>query len=234
MKTIEKQGKSTSRVISDFMKEYNLKLEDFKFEVVDEGKKGFLGFGGKPTIIRFTMPDVTEKIKEFASELLSKINVEFKAIEIKVKDKIYNVNITSNGDPGFLIGKEAKMLDSMQHLLNQMINKHEKKQLKLKVDVDGYRNRRKDALLGKVKDIAEKVKTRGKSITMEPLHSANRRIVHKFVEKDKSLRTMTIGDGEYKRVVILPAGAEKDFKPKKKPYRKRYNNSRPPRKKAEN
>ena len=234
MKTIEKQGKSTSHVISNFMKEHNLKLEDFKFEVIDEGKKGFLGFGGKPTIIRFTMPDVTEKIKEFTSELLSKINVEIKAIDIKIKDKIYHVNITSNGDSGFLIGKEAKMLDSMQHLLNQMINKHEKKQLKLKVDVDGYRNRRKDALLNKVKDIADKVKTRGKSITMEPLHSANRRIVHKFVEKDKALRTMTIGEGEYKRVVILQAGAESDIKSKKKPYRKRYNNSRPPRKKAEN
>jgi len=234
MTTIEKKGKSTSHVISDFMKEYKLKLEDFKFEVVDEGKNGFLGFGGKPTTIRFTMPDVTEKIKEFTTELISKINVEIKAIDIKIKDKIYYVNITSNGDPGFLIGKEAKMLDSIQHLLNQMINKHEKKQLKLKVDVDGYRNRRKDALLNKVKDIAEKVKTRGKSITMEPLHSANRRIVHKFVEKDKALRTMTIGEGEYKRVVILQAGAESDIKSKKKPYRKRYNNSRPPRKKAEN
>lgn len=231
MQTVEKQGKSTSVVISDFMKEYNLKLEEFKFEVIDEGTKGFLGlFGGKPTSIRFTMPDVKEKIKEYAEGILSKLNAEYKSINVEVIDKVYHVNISSATDPGYIIGKEAKMLDSLQHILNQMINKHEKKQLKLKVDVDGYRQRRKDALLGKVKDIAEKVKTRGKSFTMEPMHAANRRVVHQFVEKDKGLRTMTIGDGEYKRVVIIPAGKENDFKAKKKPYPRRNNKSRPPRK----
>ena len=234
MQTVEKQGKSTAIVISDFMKEYKLKLEDFKFEVIEEGSRGILGlFGTKPTKIRFTLPDVTEKIKEFAEGLLSKINANYKSIEVKVIDKVYHVIVSSTGDPGFIIGKEAKMLDSLQHILNQMINKHEKKQMKLKVDVDGYRKRRKNALLDKVKDIAEKVKTRGKSITMEPLHAANRRIVHQFVEKDKNLRTMTIGDGEYKRVVILPANKENDEQPKKKTYHKRNYRPRQPRKTAQ-
>ena len=90
-----------------------------------------------------------------------------------------------------------------------MINKQEKKQLRVIVDVEKYRERRKTALLGKVKNAAEKVKKRGKSITMEPLHAANRRIVHQFIERDKKVRTMTIGEGEFKRVVIFPASQNK-------------------------
>ncbi len=137
------------------------------------------------------------------------MNVSSFNIDITYKDKSYFVDITGVDNAGFIIGKEAKLLDSIQHLLNQMINKQEKKQLRVKVDVDKYRERRKTALLEKVKNAAEKVKKRGKSITLEPLHAANRRIVHQFIERDKKVRTMTIGEGEFKRVVIFPASQNK-------------------------
>ncbi|HPR17581.1 MAG TPA: RNA-binding cell elongation regulator Jag/EloR [Candidatus Cloacimonadota bacterium] len=229
MQSIIKEGKSTSVIISDFMKEKNLTLDDFKFEVLEEGSKGILGlFGAKPTKIKFILPDSDEKIKEYTEGILQRINADYRSIDISLKDNVYYINIKSN-DPGYLIGKDAKMLDSIQHLLNQMINKLEKKQFKLRVDVDGYRDRRKDALMEKVKDISEKVKTRGKSITMEPLHAANRRLVHQYVEKDTNLRTMTIGDGELKRVVILPAVGGDEPEVKKKPQR----TNRPRRKKVE-
>lgn len=225
MQSIIKEGRSTSAVIADFMKEKNVSLDDFKFEVVDEGSKGLFGLiGTKPTKVKFMLPDVTEKIKEFTEGILQKIKAEYTSVQVSIKDRKYYVDIKSN-DPGFLIGKEARMLDSMQHLLNQMINKQEKKQLKLKVDVDGYRDRRKQALLDKVKDISAKVKDKGRSITLEPLHAANRRVVHKFVEKDKELRTMTIGDGEFKRVVILPSSASSDDVPKKRNNRRKNNRS---------
>ncbi|MDO9577266.1 MAG: RNA-binding cell elongation regulator Jag/EloR [Candidatus Cloacimonadales bacterium] len=226
MRTVIKEGKSTSAVISEFMKESNLKLDEFKFEVMEEGSKGLLGlFGAKPTKVKITLPDVTEKIKEFVEGILQRIDAKYTSITVNFKDHVYQVDIRSE-DPGFIIGKDAKMLDSLQHLLNQMINKQEKKQLKLKVDVDGYRQRRQDALLDKVKDISEKVKEHGRSITMEPLHAANRRLVHQYVEKDKNIRTMTIGDGEFKRVVILPANSTEVIPAKKttsrpRPERKR-------------
>ena len=96
-----------------------------------------------------------------------------------------------------------------------MINKAEKKKFRIRLDVDGYRKRREDTLIEKVRSISDKVKKRGKSITMEPLHAANRRIVHQFIEKDRSLQTMTIGEGEIKRVVILPANRSMDKQRKK-------------------
>ena len=211
MRELIKEGKSTSAIINEFMKEFKLKLDDFKFEVIEEGSNGFLKlFGSKPTKIKFFLSDVSEKIKEFTEGILGRMNVEFESIQVKQEDGRYNIYISGSKDPGFIIGKEGKLLDSLQHLLNQMINKAEKKKFRIRLDVDGYRKRREDALIEKVRSISDKVKTRGKSITMEPLQAANRRIVHQFIEKDKSLQTMTIGEGEIKRVVILPANKPQD------------------------
>jgi len=218
MKIIEKQGKSTSKIIAAFMAENNLELDDFKFEVVEEGSSGFLNlFGGKPTKIKFLLSDVEEKIKKFASEMLTRSGIDSADISVSLRDNAYLVDINNVQNAGFIIGKDGKFLDSFQHLLNQMINKVEKKSLRIRVDVDGYRARRSEALLAKVKSIAEKVKEKGRSITMEPLSSGNRRLVHQFVEKESKLKTMTVGNGRFKRIVILPPNAKKNVKPGKAP-----------------
>ncbi|MCK4957221.1 MAG: Jag N-terminal domain-containing protein [Candidatus Cloacimonetes bacterium] len=213
MKIIERQGKSTSKIIAAFMAEFKLELDDFKFEVTEEGSAGFLNlFGNKPTKIKFLVADIEEKIKEFTLGMLSKAGVEDANIKISFKDNVYFVDINNVQNAGFIIGKDGKFLESFQHLLNQMINKVEKKKLRLRVDVDGYRARRKDDLLVKVKSIIEKVKDRGRSITMEPLSSSHRRIVHQFVEKESKLKTMTVGNGRFKRIVILPPNSKKSHR----------------------
>lgn len=254
-------GKSTSRIISDFMKKYNLELNDFKFEVVEEGSSGFMGlFGSKPTTIKFiyqenkvslvkskkhkkinnkldkkpkkkivkkankktakkkniNSDEITELIKKFANGILLKMNITSGKVNVDIDNNIYHVTINNSKDAGFIIGKEGKMLDSIQHLLNQMVNKAEKKKIQVIIDVDEYRERRKKALSEKVESIANRVKETGKSYTFEPLHASNRKVVHQQIEKDKHLRTRTIGDGTRKRVVILPAKRQQSGKKKSK------------------
>ncbi len=209
MKIIEKEGKSTSKIIAEFMEEHKLKLEDFKFEVIEKGSSGFLNlFGSKPTKIKFILPDIADDIRNYTKQLLEHLTADYENLEVNFKDNTYFIKISSSKNPGFLIGKEAKLLDSIQHIINQMINKKEKKQLRIQVDVNDYRKRRNNTLIEKVNSLKDKVKKRGKSITLEPLNAANRKIVHKIIEKDKDLKTMTIGDGEFKRVVILPPNTE--------------------------
>ncbi|MBT3168405.1 MAG: KH domain-containing protein [Candidatus Cloacimonetes bacterium] len=206
MREIIKIGKSTSTVIAHFMKQNNLQLEDFKFEVIDEGAKGFLGlFGSKPTTVKFILPDITEKIKQYAEEMLRLMTIDSCGVKVTKKKDKYFVTLESSENAGFIIGKDGKMLDSFQSLLNQMINKQEKQKLKINVDIENYRNRRKQSLLAKVKTISGKVKKNGKSITMEPLTATDRKTVHQFIEKNSSLKTMSVGGGREKRVVILPA-----------------------------
>jgi spoIIIJ-associated protein len=228
MKIIEKEGKSTSAIIADFMKETGLKLNDFKFEVTEEGSAGFLNlFGAKPTKLKFILADIEDTIKKSTERFLNNLKADYSNIEISKKNGVFQIHIIGAVDPGFLIGKEARLLNSFQYLLNQMINKKEKKQIKINLDIDGYRKRKKTALADKVKSITEKVKSKGRSITLEPLNAENRKVVHKIVEKDELVRTMTIGEGDAKRVVILPA-SQKNEKPQKnaKPAKKYSNNRR--------
>ncbi|RLC56147.1 MAG: hypothetical protein DRH89_06280 [Candidatus Cloacimonadota bacterium] len=250
-------GKSTSKIISDFMKEHNLGLNDFKFEVMEEGSSGFLGlFGSKPTTIKFIYKeskahlikskakkivktsvkpekkikkkigkkisfkkeslansnpeDIIKITKDFAQGILAKMNITSGDVEVTQENGIYYVTVNNSKDAGFIIGKEAKMLDSLQHLLNQMVNKAEKKKIQVIIDVDGYRDRRKKALLEKVDSIAKRVKETGRSYTFEPLQASNRKVVHQRIEKDNALRTRTIGDGSRKRVVVLPVNKPTD------------------------
>ena len=253
-------GKSTSKIISEFMKEHTLELNDFKFEVVEEGSSGFLGlFGSKPTTIKFIYKeskahltktrvksapksdkkiqkkprkktsvkktasvsdskpeDIIKMTKDFAQGIITKMNITSGDVEVTQKDSTYYVTINNSKDAGFIIGKEAKLLDSFQHLLNQMVNKAEKKKIQIIIDVDGYRERRMKALLEKVDSLSKKVVETGRSYTLEPLASANRKVVHQHIEKNNKLRTRTIGDGSRKRVVILPANksTNKNNKPK--------------------
>lgn len=188
------------------MKEQNVSLGDFKFEVIDKGSAGFLYlFGAKPAKIKIFLPDTADAIIFFVENILKKTRASVSQIEIEHKNNVYNVTITGAEDPGFLIGKEARLLDSIEYLTNQMINKKEKRQVAVKIDVDNYRKRRETAFFEKLKSIADRVSKRGNSVTLEPLPKEKRKIVYRFIEKDNNLKTMTIGNGELKKVVIFSA-----------------------------
>jgi len=207
MKTIQREGKSTSAVISDFMKEFNLQLEDFKFEVVEEGKKGLFSlFSAKPTVVKFTVSDICDTVRDYTKGLLDKMQVEFDSIKVEEKNDAFHVEIIGAKEAGFLIGKEARILDAIQHLINQMLNKHQKKSMRLEMDIDGYRLRKNQQLIEKLKVVAERVKKTARSYTFEPMNATRRKIIHQFVEKHDKLQTMTIGRGEIKRVVISQVG----------------------------
>jgi spoIIIJ-associated protein len=225
MKTIEREGKSTSAVISGFMKEFNLQLEDFKFEVVDEGKRSLFGLlTSKPTIIKFIMSDICDSISSYTKGVLDQMSIDYENVKVVDKSNTFYVEIEGVKEAGFLIGKEARILDAIQHLVNQMINKQERKSMHLEMDIDGYRERKNQQLIEKLKVVAERVFKTGRSYTFEPMNATRRKIIHQFVEKDNKLQTMTIGRGESKRVIISQAG-------KKPSQNDQYNrnNRRPPR-----
>jgi len=206
MKTLIREGKSTQTIISEFMKENNYSLDDFKFEVIEKGSAGFLHlFGSKPTKIQFTILDTNDFVRDYVTSFLNHMKIDFGDIKIEERGKSsLFINIMEVKDAGFLIGKGANFINSVQLLLSQMINKKAKRAIKISLDVDGYREKKKEALLRKVKAISESVKKKKKSITLEPMNAANRRHIHQFLEKEKSIKIITVGDGEFKRIVLLP------------------------------
>jgi len=100
MKSIIKEGKSTQSIISEFMKEYNLTLDDFKFNVIEKGSNGFLNlFGSKPTKIEFIIPETKDIVHKIIEDFLSYVPIKYDIIKVEEKSNgTFYINIIGVDD----------------------------------------------------------------------------------------------------------------------------------------
>ena len=126
-------------------------------------------------------------------------------VEIIVKvdevDKLIDIELKGD-DMGILIGKRGQTLDSLQYLTNLAVNKHSENYYKVKVDTEDYRKRRKETLENLAKNISYKVKRTRRPVTLEPMNSYERRIIHSALQNDKYVRTHSEGEGKERRVIV--------------------------------
>jgi spoIIIJ-associated protein len=109
---------------------------------------------------------------------------------------------------GILIGKHGRTLESLQFLINRMVNKRLKEPVKVILDINDYRKRRADNLKKMAVRLGEKVKTRDHGLTIGPFNANDRRIIHLALKEDPFLRTESLGEGELKRIKIIPTKKE--------------------------
>ncbi len=211
MKIIKREGKSEFEVVTGFMKEFNLKRNQFNYEIVDKGSNGFFNlFGAKPVVINFMLQQGDDEgIKSFIEELLNQMGVDFEKVTSEKKNDTVIIDLVGVKEKGFVIGKDGKLLNSIQHLANRMLLNKGIEDIQVVVDCEGYRKNHEKQILGKARNVAEKVKQRNKSFTFDPMRATDRKIIHRYIEKDKTLRTMTVGKGDKKRVVVMPDSEEK-------------------------
>jgi spoIIIJ-associated protein len=108
-------------------------------------------------------------------------------------------------DLGILIGRRGSTLASLQYILNLIVAKKVKHRVAFGVDVDGYRRRREQALVTLARRMADRVRGTGRSVTLEPMPPNERRIVHLALAQDPAVMTVSIGEGEARKVAITPA-----------------------------
>lgn len=108
-------------------------------------------------------------------------------------------------DLGLLIGRRGQTLASLQYLVNLIVSKQTNRRVAFAVDVDGYRRRREEALVGLAKRTASRVRQSGRSVTLEPMPPNERRIVHLALQDDPAVVTVSIGEGEARKVAITPS-----------------------------
>jgi spoIIIJ-associated protein len=109
---------------------------------------------------------------------------------------------------GILIGKHGRTLESLQFLVNRMVNKRLKEPVRVILDINDYRKRRADNLKKMAVRLGEKVKTRGHGLTIGPFNAHDRRIIHIALKEDPFLSTESLGAGEMKRIKIIPTKKE--------------------------
>ena len=108
-------------------------------------------------------------------------------------------------DLGLLIGRRGQTLASLQYLLNLIVAKKINKRVAFGVDVDGYRRRREEALVSLARRTASRVRGTGRSVTLEPMPPNERRIIHLALADDPNVITVSIGEGEARKVAVTPA-----------------------------
>ena len=115
-----------------------------------------------------------------------------------------NMSIEISGpDMGILIGKRGQTLDSIQYLTSLYVNKESESYIRVKIDTENYRERRKETLETLAKNIAYKVKRTRKSVYLEPMNPYERRIIHSALQNDKYVCTKSEGEEPYRKVVVM-------------------------------
>jgi len=205
MKIITRHGLDATQIIEDFKKENDLKDNEFAYEVIQEAKKGFLGiFGRKKCVVKFKVDSLKEDLMSYMREFLIFLQISAESIEIR-KDKRYvHVELTGVSDPGFLIGKDGVFMTQFQYLLNITFSSRDALNRQILFDVEEYKKRQKISTIKKVKQLAQQAITTKKSVTLDPMSAAQRKIVHQAIQNMDEISTMTLGDGPNKRIVLNP------------------------------
>ena len=145
--------------------------------------------------------DVEKAATEFLSKVFDAMNLVVK-IDIKVMEDCVNIDLVGD-DMGVLIGKRGQTLDSLQYLVSLVINKKSDKYLRVKLDTENYRERRKETLENLAKNIAFKVKRTKRPVSLEPMNPYERRVIHSALQNDRYVTTKSEGEEPYRHVVVL-------------------------------
>ena len=203
MEILTFEGKTLADAITNASVSLGVASTELKYEVVSEGSTGFLGMFAKPAIIKVEQKaDMTERAKEFLERLFGAMKVETE-IKAQMEDE-ENMSIEISGpDMGILIGKRGQTLDSIQYLTSLYVNKESESYIRVKIDTENYRERRKETLETLAKNIAYKVKRTRKSVYLEPMNPYERRIIHSALQNDKYVCTKSEGEEPYRKVVVM-------------------------------
>ncbi|WDV45910.1 protein jag [Clostridiaceae bacterium M8S5] len=205
MRTLIKISKTIESAIEEALLELQVERDDITYEVLDEPNKGFLGFiGSKDAKVKIIVSnDPVDKARTFLKDVLRKMNLNA-VIEITRDKDDMNIEIKGDNpdDMGVIIGKRGKTLDSIQYLVNLVVNRNRNNYLRIVVDTENYRKKRKETLEKLAMKMADKAKRYRKSIKLEPMNPYERRIIHSALQDDMSVNTYSEGKEPYRKVVI--------------------------------
>lgn len=201
--------------------------DELDYEVIEKGSSGFLGIGAKQAVIKarkkeeevveevetsnttsekkkvsVSNAEIVKKTDEYLAKLFKAMDIETE-VTIDFDEENNNMNINLEGsEMGILIGKRGQTLDALQYLISLFVNKESEAYVRVKLDTENYRARRKDTLENLAKNIAFKVKRSRRSVTLEPMNPYERRIIHSALQNDKYVATRSEGEEPYRKVVV--------------------------------
>ncbi|MCL2699193.1 MAG: protein jag [Defluviitaleaceae bacterium] len=203
MTTIERCGRTVEEAVEEALKEFNTTRDQVEVKVVDAGSKGILGIGAKPVRVKVSFEDSPELAAErFLSQILGHMGLDVQ-IDVSMKERQLYINLKGS-NMGILIGKRGQTLDSLQYLVNLVINKGDAQYISVMLDTENYRKRRRETLENLAVNLAKKARLTRRPVVLEPMNPYERRIIHATLQNDKQVSTYSEGDEPFRNVVIVP------------------------------
>ena len=215
MEELEVGAKTVDEAVEQALDKLGLDKSEIEVEIISKGKAGIFGFGSEEARVivrrRTESADMDNAAlgKDVLGELLVLMNV---AAQVDVREDVDEhtrvLLDVSGADLGILIGRRGDTLASLQYVVNLIASRKLKVNAGITVDVERYRERRYESLRNLATRIAGEVKSTDRSISLEPMPSNERRIVHLTLREHPDVSTQSVGHGEGRKVIISPKGAE--------------------------
>ena len=171
--------------------------------MVEKGSSGFLGIGSRPAVIKVRKKsEIEDYVYDFLHSVFLAMDMDVEIFINKSEDG-KNVDVELKGaEMGVLIGKRGQTLDSLQYLTNLAVGKQVSEFVKVKIDTEDYRKRRRETLENLAKNIAYKVKRTKRPVSLEPMNPFERRVIHSALQNDRYVNTHSEGEEPYRHVVV--------------------------------
>lgn len=204
MEFIEVSAKTVNEAIIEACRKLGVTSDKLDYQVIEEGSNGFLGIGSKPAVIRAGVKkaSIEDIVKAFLGDVFNAMKMTV-VVNVNFDEDERSLDIDLSGEEmGVLIGKRGQTLDSLQYLASLVVNKESEEYIRVKVDTENYRQRRKETLENLAKNIAYKVKRTKRPVSLEPMNPYERRIIHSALQGDKYVTTHSEGEEPFRRVVV--------------------------------
>jgi spoIIIJ-associated protein len=245
MDSVETEGDTIEAAIESALRLLDAPREKITVEVLSEPRKGILGFRSQKARIRAELREVgvsetapspssaeqspvppieapmaAQKAKQILEEILRRMGVNA-SVEQKTSAKGDEIVLEIRADnSGLLIGRKGQTLEALQYLVTRMVGERQAGEgPHIVIDIENYRERRRRSLEDMALRLGEKAKRQRKAVTVDALSAADRRIIHAALEDDPWVSTKSLGQGSYRRLLIIPEGdrRKKGDTPREKP-----------------
>ncbi|MBI4588796.1 MAG: Jag N-terminal domain-containing protein [Candidatus Rokubacteria bacterium] len=210
MIAMEQTGRTPDDAVAEALRKLGLPREYVLVLTLAEGAKGFLGFGGQEARVRLTVTPAGERLiqaRVTLERLLALMGVQ---ADVYAEERQGFLHLEVSGEhAGLLIGKYGQTIEAVQFLVGRILDRRIGERIQVQIDVEGYRERRRQRLEQMALRLAKQVKATGEAVVLEPMTPADRRIIHLVLQTDAEVRTASVGDGRERRLMIVPEASHR-------------------------
>jgi spoIIIJ-associated protein len=204
VKQVTATGQTVEEAVESALAQLKTTKDRADVSIIDEGKKGIFGiFGSRPAVVKVSVIiDPLEEAKKFLTSVSEQMGAP---VEIEIERDGKQVHLILTGEKiALLIGKRGQTLNSLQYLTQLVVNRYSNQYLTVVLDAEDYRNRRNDTLIQLAHRLAQKAIKSGKDVTLEPMPSYERKVIHSALSENNRVKTFSDGAEPHRHIVITP------------------------------